>query len=448
MADDGNGNKDDAQVKNELKAIKAQVTATNNPAELSRLAGLAANLLSSTNNPQLIEQIKSTQSAIYNKEENAEQRISSVRISENIETREQLKDQQKAREEQEAREQELKERHERLERHETLKTRHAQIMQDSDEMIANQKRHNENVESVIDDLKNNKEPSLEKMKSCIKTDEQLKEEIEKRKALLEHQKHLIEHEKELQTEEDRIKKQQAQYANEAEKQREINKALPPHERAAGEQKLADFETKLKNENTKLEMHRPLMEETKKAKEEVDKRVEEYRTGQEKEEKSNKEFLKEMEEYKKRNPEKDHSALDDFSALMLNQIETTKTGEIKDSELRNEFLKKKNQAEIPTKFPQEIPPVAPDIERERIPLQAQSQQKNVPERTPHSIGDKVLESKEKHDPILEEEKANIKKELRNGLENQKPLPAKNKQTEATKQLNRTEQQTKKNKGPSI
>lgn len=91
MSDDKNNKdntqdkKDDAQVKNELSAIKAQATATNNPAELARLASAAASLASSTSNPELIEQIKNLQSTISKKEENAEQVISSKIASENLE---------------------------------------------------------------------------------------------------------------------------------------------------------------------------------------------------------------------------------------------------------------------------------------------------------------------------------------------------------------------------
>ncbi|HJD67906.1 MAG TPA: hypothetical protein LFV66_05665 [Rickettsia endosymbiont of Bembidion lapponicum] len=66
---------DDAQVKNDLNAIRAQVTATNNPAELARLASAAAGLAASTNNREILDQIKNLQSSISKKEENAEQII-------------------------------------------------------------------------------------------------------------------------------------------------------------------------------------------------------------------------------------------------------------------------------------------------------------------------------------------------------------------------------------
>jgi hypothetical protein len=75
---------EDAQVKNVLGAIKAQLTATANPAELARLASAAASLASSTNNPEILEQIKGIQAAIANKEETAEQIISSDIAADNL----------------------------------------------------------------------------------------------------------------------------------------------------------------------------------------------------------------------------------------------------------------------------------------------------------------------------------------------------------------------------
>jgi len=75
---------EDAQVKNVLGAIKAQLTATANPAELARLASAAASLASSTNNPEILEQIKGIQAAIAKKEETAEQIISSDIAADNL----------------------------------------------------------------------------------------------------------------------------------------------------------------------------------------------------------------------------------------------------------------------------------------------------------------------------------------------------------------------------
>lgn len=79
---------EDAQVKNVLGAIKAQLTATANPAELARLASAAASLASSTNNPEILEQIKGIQAAIAKKEETAEQIISSDIAAEILEVQE------------------------------------------------------------------------------------------------------------------------------------------------------------------------------------------------------------------------------------------------------------------------------------------------------------------------------------------------------------------------
>lgn len=79
---------EDAQVKNVLGAIKAQLTATANPAELARLASAAASLASSTNNPEMLEQIKGIQAAIAKKEETAEQIVNSDIAAENLEVQE------------------------------------------------------------------------------------------------------------------------------------------------------------------------------------------------------------------------------------------------------------------------------------------------------------------------------------------------------------------------
>ncbi|AFE52719.1 hypothetical protein MA5_02715 [Rickettsia prowazekii str. GvV257] len=77
--------KDDAQIKNTLRAIKTQLTATANPSELARLASAAAGLALNTNNSELLEQIKGVQAAIAKKEENAGHNISSKIASENFE---------------------------------------------------------------------------------------------------------------------------------------------------------------------------------------------------------------------------------------------------------------------------------------------------------------------------------------------------------------------------
>ncbi|HJD55070.1 MAG TPA: hypothetical protein LFW21_00060 [Rickettsia endosymbiont of Pyrocoelia pectoralis] len=189
MADDQNNKdtkKDDAQVKNELNAIKAQVTATNNPAELVRLAGAAAGLASSTNNPEILEQIKNLQSAISKKEENAEQVVSYNIVAENLETQGQQQNPEAA--------------HEQAlyERHESLKASHSQFMKDADELIESKKKHNENLQSILDDLKAGREIDPEKIKSVIKTEEQIRKEREKEQALKDHQQQSTQHYEELQ----------------------------------------------------------------------------------------------------------------------------------------------------------------------------------------------------------------------------------------------------------
>lgn len=75
---------EDAQIKNVLGDIKAQITsATNNPAELMRLASTLATLASSTNNPELLKQIKSMIDVVASKEETAEKIIRDDIVSDN-----------------------------------------------------------------------------------------------------------------------------------------------------------------------------------------------------------------------------------------------------------------------------------------------------------------------------------------------------------------------------
>ncbi|KJV81219.1 hypothetical protein RHORCCE3_0401 [Rickettsia hoogstraalii str. RCCE3] len=178
MADDKEdiqNNKDDAQVKNELGAIKAQLTATANPAELARLASAAAGLAASTNNPDLLEQIKGVQAAISKKEETAEQNISSKIAAENLEAPQQQHDPEIVRE------QELHE------KHENFKASHDKFMQDTDELIEKKKKYNENLQGILNALRNGEEIDPESLKSAVKTEEQMREEREKEQALKERQ---------------------------------------------------------------------------------------------------------------------------------------------------------------------------------------------------------------------------------------------------------------------
>lgn len=80
---------EDAQIKNVLGSIKAQMTSATSPADFIRLASALAALASSTNNPELLEQIKSVQAVVTRKIEIAEQIISSDIAAENLEVQEQ-----------------------------------------------------------------------------------------------------------------------------------------------------------------------------------------------------------------------------------------------------------------------------------------------------------------------------------------------------------------------
>lgn len=80
---------EDAQVKNVLGDIKAQmVSATNNYAELGRLAGALASLATSTNNPELLATIKSMLNEVGKREEAAKEVIRSDATSDNLEAQE------------------------------------------------------------------------------------------------------------------------------------------------------------------------------------------------------------------------------------------------------------------------------------------------------------------------------------------------------------------------
>lgn len=82
---------EDAQVKNVLGDIQVQMaSALNNYAELGRLAGALATLAASTNNPELLEKIKSMQVAVDSKAETAEQNIRNDVTSDNLEVQESI----------------------------------------------------------------------------------------------------------------------------------------------------------------------------------------------------------------------------------------------------------------------------------------------------------------------------------------------------------------------
>ncbi|MEY4463663.1 MAG: hypothetical protein RLZZ81_634 [Pseudomonadota bacterium] len=442
MADD----KDDAQVKNELGAIKAQLTATANPAELARLASAAAGLASSTNNPEILEQIKSVQAAIAKKEETAEQNISSKIAAENLGTQEQHDPEI-------VREQELHE------RHESFKASHAKLMQDASEYIEQKKQANENLQGLLNDLRDGKEISPERLQSFIKTPEQLREEHEKEQAIEKAQKQANQHYQEMQAREEELKKQRAESAKQAEEQRKTNEKLTGKELEQGQQKLAVLDNKTQQTDVKLAAIQPKVEDAKMMKDGWDKQADDLKKEKEKGKETEKEIQKEIEKHKEKNPEiynQKYVQLDDFYSLIEGQSEAVKTGEIKDHELRNKFLNNENQPEIPIKFPPEIPPkppieipsIIPDTKKPEIPIQAQSKQENVFEKVTSTLGDKILELKEKFNfkQVPKEELASTQQELRTGLQKQNPIPAKNnKETAINQHLNRINQQNKKNEG---
>lgn len=400
--------KDDAQVKNSLNDIKAQVTATNNPAELARLANAAANLASNTNNPAILDQIKNLQYAISRKEENAEQVIYSGIASENLQTPQQNAEA--------IREQELHK------RHEGLKASHNKFMQDADELIEKKKQHNQNLQGILEDLKNGKEIDPERLKSAVKTEEQIQEEREKEQTLKERQQQYNQHYQELKAEEEKLKKQRVELGKEAEAQHKTNEKLTSNALEQGQYKLTDINNKIQQIDVKLEAIRPKVEEATKMKDDFDKEFEDLEKIKNETIKNQKELQEEIKKQKEKNPEKYNSAFDDFSTLLLNQIKAAESGEIKDHELRNKFLSKEERKEPEIKFPG---------------------QKSVPEKL--SQGEEALKLAE-HRPVSKDKVQKYANNVQVSLEKQKALVNSNKETQLNN-LARSNQQNKKNEGHS-
>lgn len=191
MADDGdnkeniqnNGKSDktvDLQVLNDVKSILAQVTATNNPAELSRLVSQAQSLKS--DNPAISEIIEKVQSAVTKKQENAETQLNSNINSDNSELQKQLDreiEAQKLLQDQEAIHQE----------HERLKIQHQQFLKDTDELIEKKQKEIEGLRAINAKFAAGEEVTEADLDKFIKTPKEVEEEKQKWEAA---QKHSIE----------------------------------------------------------------------------------------------------------------------------------------------------------------------------------------------------------------------------------------------------------------
>ncbi|MCC8369164.1 MAG: hypothetical protein LN573_03750 [Rickettsia endosymbiont of Oxypoda opaca] len=174
MADE----KDDAQLKNAISAIKAQLTATANPAELARLGSEAAGLLSATNNPDLIKEITNLQASISTKEESAQQKVSSGINAQNI-----------AAEAAEQSPQELAAQ-QKLENfnieHERINAQHETFLKTADKYLAERQKENEKFEELLKDIRAGKDIDPERLKSFIKTPEQIQAEKEQLDSFRKH----------------------------------------------------------------------------------------------------------------------------------------------------------------------------------------------------------------------------------------------------------------------
>ncbi|WP_341789065.1 MULTISPECIES: hypothetical protein [unclassified Rickettsia] len=420
---------DDAQVKNELNAIRAQVTATNNPAELARLASAAAGLASSTNNRELLDQIKNLQSSISKKEENAEQIIYSEASEKGLN----MEGQGNQYDYEAAREKELYDRHERL------KAGHDQFMKEADEFIESKRQEKEEWQALLNDMKAGKEIDPERLKALNKTEAQLKDDQNKRNPIKEYQKKATEHLQQLKAEEDKLKQQQAQNVKAAEEQRIVNSKLAANskELEQGQYKLNSINTRIEQTGAKLSALSPKIAEATKIQADADKQVEK----DEKERKEIQDLRIETQKEAKKDLQK-YSAINDFSELLLNQTKSVETNELKDNESRNEFLSKENKKKPEIKFPGKP---SPDIifpgKDEILPPSQKSTSVEASTTKKLSQGEEALKLSEER-PVSPDKINKFTNRIKSSLEKQKSSVVTNKETQVNK-LARTNQQNKKN-----
>lgn len=81
---------EDAQVKNVLNSIKAQMTSIKTPADFGRLSNALVTLAASTNNPELRKKIQSMKASVDSKAKTAEQNIRNDVTSDNLEAQESI----------------------------------------------------------------------------------------------------------------------------------------------------------------------------------------------------------------------------------------------------------------------------------------------------------------------------------------------------------------------
>ncbi len=151
---------------------------------------------------------------------------------------------------------------------------HDKFMQDTDELIEKKKKYNENLQGILNALRNGEEIDPESLKSAVKTEEQMREEREKEQALKKRQQQYTQHYQELKAEEERLQKQRAESAKQAEEQRKANEKLVGKELEQGQHKLAVLDNKTQQTDVKLAAIYPKMEDAKKMKDDIDKKVEE------------------------------------------------------------------------------------------------------------------------------------------------------------------------------
>ncbi|WP_341792899.1 hypothetical protein [Rickettsia endosymbiont of Ceutorhynchus obstrictus] len=399
----------DAQLENAISAIKAQLTATTNPAELARLGGEAAGLLSSTNNPDLIKEITNLQASIATKEETAQNRVSSGINAQNIEAEALRQNPQELAEQQKLENFNIE--------HERLNAQHETFLKTADKYLAERQKENEKLEELLKDIRAGKEIDPERLNSFKKTPEQTQAEQQELESLRKHQAEANKHHADALAHEEEMQKERAKLAKELAEKLNAIKDLPPAEREKETLKLKPLENRLAQQDAKLADFKPKLQKTAEIKATADKVIEETEKRKEQRKDIEKEIEKEIEKHKETNPQK-YSVLSKFGNLSEVPEEAIKADKIS----KNSIVAKEE----------------PSINQKPTPTNNQN-----PIKESHTIGDRIVDLNEqlKSRPALKGEIEKITGELKIGLQNQKNTSVNSKENEVNKQIAKNTQQNK-------
>ncbi|MFY9589529.1 hypothetical protein [Rickettsia endosymbiont of Halotydeus destructor] len=436
MADDKD-KQDDAQLKNAISAIKAQLTAATNPAEFARLGGEVAGLLSSTNNPELTEQIKNLQAAVTAKEENAQQRVSSGINSQNNEAEilrqvdpQELAEQQK-----------LEDLHNE---HKRLGEKYEEFLKNSDKYIEERKKENELLKGINADLDAGKEIDPERLKELIKTPEQIKAQLAERQELYKYHAETNKHHDTVIAQDKKNREKLAKLEREREEKLKAIK-IPEQPTPIEKSGLKVVDNNIDQQKKVIADFQPTVKEAAERKAGADKSIADVKKEYKNIENETIGLKERIAKLKEKNPQQ-HEILSNTVNLLEAQQEAINTGIVKDTEQNNTLSK--DDIKFPPKTDEIKLPIPPPFEE--IPIAAQQKlspekitKQTVLEKLKHTVGDIVIGLKEKFgfQPVPDNEAATAKKQLRIGLENQKSTPVNSKGPESAKQLAKNNQKNK-------